>query len=219
MISKNITIPELCWPQSLLTNEEGQFVGYLMPVASEYVEFGQSIMKINSPAIRERMVQWDRLSMTKLCIAICKMFDKLQKKNVLMGDINPRNFLLNINNKNCVDFRVVDCDSFQIDDYPCLVEVQTYTSPKYNARRKSKQPGSELRMPEDENYALASLLFQMIMLNVLPFAGKNAEEIDKAQAEYNFAFRLKDDKENTGANTPDGSARLIWNNLHSDVKE
>ena len=58
------------------------------------------------------------------------------------------------------------------------------------------------------------------MLNQSPFAKKNgADNIEEAIRNYDFAYRLKGDEENTGAEVPDGSYRMIWNNMPSYMKE
>jgi len=223
MCEHNPHISQLCWPEGVLYNADGAFVGYTMQNASHYVEFGKSVLKLNSPRVREKTMQgWNRKSLVKLCGSICRVFSKMHEKGIFMGDVNPRNMMVDTTTHSAPKFVFVDCDSFQIGGYPCPVGTKPFTSPKIyknaNVDPKEFKFGTYMRTIEDENYAIAALLFNILMLNQSPFAGKGTTNIDEAMMNYNFAYRTGDG-DNTGVDTPDGPYRLIWNNTPPYVKK
>lgn len=215
---------KVCWPIALLCDDQRHFVGYLMRNASGYKEFGMSVLALNKPRIESKLMKgWDRLALVELCIEICRTFERLNRAGVLMGDVNPRNILLNCNSDSHTDFVFVDCDSYQIGRYPCPVGTVVFTSPKMYRRNHVTSGQLDysrmFRIQEDEDYSIASLLFHILMLNQSPFSGKGVTDIATAMRENNFAYRLSGDKDNTGADTPDGPYRLIWNNMPKYIKD
>ena len=213
-------IEELCWPEALLYTKDQEFTGYLMPVLEEgYEDLTHSVLQLSKEAVqKEKLPQWDRLALVKLCIKITDIFMRMHKKGILMGDVNPNNIMINIHSAQDPEVRIVDCDSMQAGGYPCPVGVKIFTNPKIYERLGTDNPhfGEFLRTEEDELYSVAALLFKILMLNGSPFEGKGMTSIDEAMRTYNFSYR----SENTsGAQTPDGPGRMIWNNTLKKVKD
>ena len=221
MIDNRLGIPQVCWPIALLYNQADEFCGYTMPSAAGYTEFGQSVLQLGDKDFAAKeMPDWNRRTLVQLCIQICDTFQRMHRKGILMGDVNPRNMMLKKRTKGNIQIMFVDCDSFQIGGYPCPVGTPVFTSPEIYFRvGPDPKFGTFLRTLEDEYYAVASLLFHILMLNQSPFSGKGVADITTAIKNYNFAYRLSDDPENTGAQTPDGFSRMIWNNTPKRVKE
>ena len=224
MCEHNPHISQLCWPEEMLFDKAGAFIGYTMQDASRFTEFGVSILKLNSPRVRDNSMKgWDRLSLVKLCKKIGEVFFSMHRKGVLMGDVNPRNMMIDPASYNNPSFVFVDCDSYQVDKYPCPVGTMPFTSPqiykKANKNPREFKFGDYMRTIEDENYAVASLFFNILMLNQSPFAGKGTTNIEESMMNYNFAYRISGDRDNTGVDTPDGPFRLIWNNTPKSVKD
>ena len=225
MISNNPHNRKICWPEQLVFNENKQFVGYTMKSAAGYDEFGLTVLKLNSATVANKSMKgWDRLALVELCLDLCKTFREMHSRGILMGDVNPRYMMLNKENTGShTDYVLVDCDSYQLGGYPCPVGTTVFTSPKLYKRNNldtaSLNFGKVLRKVEDEYYSIASLLFHILMLNQSPFAKKNgAENIEDAIRNYDFAYRLSGDEENTGAEVPDGAFRMIWNNMPWYIK-
>ena len=229
MISNNPKIKKLCYPEKLLFNNSNEFVGYLMPkVPSNYLTLGQSVMKLGNGDLDELvkknvrlsgLEKWTRYSLTRLCANIAKTFSDMHAHGILMGDINQNNILVNCKNSSGDDFRIIDCDSFQIGPYPCPVGTDEFTSPKIYIREKTDRPqyGTFLRKVEDDEYALASLLFRIFMFGQQPYASKGNNEMPEAQARrsYNFSFRFEDE---AGQTAPEGCYSMIWNNMPYNVR-
>ena len=96
--------------------------------------------------------------------------------------------------------------------------VKIFTTPRIYERLGTDNPhyGEFLRTEEDELYSVAALLFKILMLNGSPFEGKGMTTIDEAMRTYNFSYRSE---KTTGAQTPDGPGRMIWNNTLKAVKD
>ena len=218
MIENSIKSKNIAWPQYLLYNEKGHFVGFVMKrVPSNCMQIGHTALMINNNDVRERFIpDWTREDLVKNALAIIRLFRILHSKGIIMGDINPSNIMINPKNSNEVYF--VDCDSYQIGDYLCTVGTPIFTSPDYYKRCNMKPDYSRVkRAIEDEYYAIATLVFEILMNGQAPFSSKSTEKSDIISdiCNHKFAYRTK---ENTGADTPDGPYRMIWNNLHYDCK-
>ena len=223
LTSSSLKINKVCLPSALLFDERKEFVGYTMPKApSKYQTFGESILQLGSTYSRNNnkdLNTWNRESLARLCSKLAKTFQKIHDENILIGDINANNILINLKDNQGGDFLIVDTDSFQIGPYPSPVGTPVFTSPEIYKRENTENPryGDFLRTLNDEEYAIASLLFQIIMLGQTPFAGKGVEgEGIEALKNYNFDFR---GSTSTGADTPDGPYRMIWTNTPKYIKD
>ncbi len=220
MVNNQPNIQELCWPEKLIYNASHEFIGYMMKNVGAYKEFGITVLKLDSLRVRQNtMAGWNRLSLVKLCLNLCNVFQKMHEKDIYMGDINPRNMMIIPNTYNNPKFMFVDCDSYQYHDYPCPVGTTPYTSPKlfkrYNKTPDTLEFGKVMRNEDDEGYAIASLLFGILMLKASPFQGKGVTNVNEAMMQYNFAYRTKN---SSGKDTIDGPQRMIWNNTPAFIK-
>lgn len=223
MIHNNPHISQLCWPTDLLFNKNKEFVGYLMPeLQPNYKEFGRSVLQLQKDAVRKDenlgMKDWNRKTLVKLCLDLSNVMNRIHSMNIIIGDINPKNFMIDPKRTNKLDFKIVDCDSFQVASYPCPVGTQAYTSPEIYKRLDTDSPrfGEFLRTLEDEEYAFASLLFRILMLGQSPSASKGETDINRSIRNYNFAYRTDGEG---GEDTPDGPYRLMWNNTPKYIKD
>ena len=223
MIKCGFNSERICFPLELLFNASNQFVGYTMKKASsDYMNLGESILQLNNKNALEKFTdlkKWDRHALTSFCAKLADIFVKLHENNILMGDINANNILVDIKDTSGASLLIVDTDSFQIGPYPCPVGTPVFTSPEIYKRTNKKYPryGNFLRTLKDEQYALASLLFQVLFLGQTPFAGKGVVgEGIEALKNYNFDYRSEN---SSGADVPDGPFRMIWQNIGFKLKE
>lgn len=131
MQAKNIKIKGICYPEELLYNEKGQFVGYLMNEAKGH-KLQTSVM--HPMIIKDKFPNWRRKQLVDLCISILEIVEKLHKSNIIIGDINANNILVADYNK--VYF--IDCDSFQIGPYPCPVGTPYFTPREIQGKKYSE---------------------------------------------------------------------------------
>ncbi len=217
MIKCGFKSKRICFPLELLFNSNNQFVGYTMKKApSNYMNLGESILQLNNKNALEKytdLKKWDRHALTAFCAKLADVFVSLHENNILMGDINANNILVDVKDTSGASLLIVDTDSFQIGPYPCPVGTPVFTSPEIYKRTNEQYPryGDFLRTLEDEQYAVASLLFQVLFLGQTPYAGKGVTgEGIEALKNYNFDYRGEN---STGADVPDGPFRMIWQNI------
>lgn len=223
MIKNNPNIEQLCWPADLLFNRKKEFIGYLMPeLQPRYKEFGMSVLQLQKDTVRNDdnlgLKDWNRRTLACLCLKLSKTMQKIHAMNIIIGDINPKNFMIDPKHSKQIDFKIVDCDSFQIGPYPCPVGTQAYTSPEIYRRLDTDSPrfGEFLRTINDDEYAFASLLFRIIMLGQSPTASKGETDINRSIRNYHFAYRTDGEG---GQDTPDGPYRLMWNNYPKYIQK
>ena len=129
MLRHDPQICGLCWPTHMLYTNTGDFVGYTMPQApAGALPFSKSVLRIGSPSVHEKLLKnWDRLDLVKAARSAANIVAHLHKCNILMGDVNAGNFM--VDPKDSSNVYVVDTDSFQLGGYPCPVGVEDFTHP------------------------------------------------------------------------------------------
>lgn len=206
MAKKELEYGGISFPVIPLFNSHSEFVGYLMKKAVGE-ELRTSVF-CPIPAFKEKHPDWKREDLVRLCISILKKIEYLHSKNIIMGDINPGNILV----KSPTEVFIVDTDSFQIEDLPCPVGQVNYTAPEI----QGKEYSSFLRTMGNENFAIATLLFQILLPGKLPYShcggGKQNENILK----MNFPYCLGD---SGYKNEPGGLWKYMWSHLTYAVKE
>ena len=201
----------ICWPCELLFNSKNEPVGYLMalavpPPGKKLYELA-SVMVLSS--IREKFPEWSRKELIQLCITILEKIVYLHRANVILGDINDRNFL--IADENTVFF--VDCDSYQISELPCPVGVEEYVAPEIH---REKGRFDVLRTMGNENFAVATLLFRLLMLGKRPYDLTDGEGVITDIINADFAYPLGPD---TNKRTPVGPYRYVWSQMPYFLKK
>lgn len=221
---KNPHIEELCWPEDVLYDTSHQFAGILMPCVRNYKEMSISVLKLGDETVQKDYPKWNRLSLIKICAHICEIFIWMNKQNILMGDVNPRNILVNMDKADGSDIRFVDCDSYQVGEFLCPVGTVIFTNPEmYNRVNENTIDYSTIpRIQKDENFSLAVLVFNILMLNQIPFAVKGGSDLKELMRNHEFAYSNPDYKpgENVSNDNspPDGPFELIWQNMIPDLR-
>lgn len=208
----------LCWPTHLLYNGQGEFVGYTMLRAPKNaMPFSKSVLKIGSPSQRKAyMKEWTRSDLVRAARGAARLLAGLHSRNILMGDVNAGNFMVDLQDSSRV--YAVDTDSFQLGGYPCPVGFEDFTHPGTAARLGVKGAlrfGTFLRTQEEEEYALAILLFEILFLGVNPFVTKSEMTYLEAMRKRSFPYA------NTGDEwtVPDGDNWMIWKNLPRKITD
>lgn len=215
MLERDPHIEALAWPVDILEDENGRFQGFVMEKKAG-VEMAVSVMRPNQmTSPKSPLPGWTRLSLAELCAAIAGVFDQLHQRGILMGDVNPRNFLIR-------DSRTpyfIDCDSYQVGPFRCPVGTPIFTDPEIYRRQGTDTPNYSAfdRTLENEYYALASLLFQVVMLGKAPFSSTRGTNLIDSIKSYQFAFPFGE--ESGGQDAPIGAYRMIWSHLPYRLKE
>lgn len=110
----------ICAPTLKLIDEDGKFIGFIMDKARRDTLDDRAFLP--SPSYQAKNVGWNRATLIRLCETILKSFVFLHDHNVLVGDVNPCNILVESPDK--VYF--VDVDSYQIEQFPCEVGLRNF---------------------------------------------------------------------------------------------
>ncbi len=175
MISKKVECKGLCWPTDVLHNADGQFVGALVPPSKgeplHLAVFKQAKLQTYFPS-------WNKKDLCDLTVTILRVIQYLHSMNILMGCINPA--AIRVVSKDEVYF--VDTDNYQVEGFPTLVYNVSFTPPELQGRRLY------LCKKENENYAIAVLVFMLMMPGKTPYTVDPNKSAQEAIAEKKFPF-------------------------------
>jgi len=205
MVSRTPNCQGVCWPRELLYNRRGEFVGYRMERAR-----GKELQRclFTRPALEANFPHWKKLDTVGLCVTILEKLDALHRQGIILGDINPLNILV----VSPEEVWFVDCDSYQIGGYPCPVGTPRFTPPEL----QGKNFRTFLRTPGNEAFAVAALLFMIMLPGKSPYAQQGGESMSETIRRMDFPYPCGD---NGSTQTPDGSWRYLWSHLPRYIKE
>ncbi len=205
LLSKKLVCKGICFPVEAVYNLQNEFVGYLMPRAQ-----GKEMQKtlFIKPCLLKNFPNWKKEDMVELALTILKKIKFLHDCNIIMGDINPANILV----KSSKEVWFVDTDSYQVEDFPCPVGTINYTAPEIQKKHFS----DFLRTRGNENFAVATLLFMLMLPGKPPYSQQGGEDPISNIINMNFSYPFG---ESTNHKTPDGPWRYIWSHLMFKVKE
>lgn len=156
------------WPIELLYDEGRRFVGFVMPRLR--LERSALLFQVYHPLeARKRGLSWK----FRLAVAhnLAVVLEELHARGYVVGDLNESNFLV----QPVGLVTLVDCDSIQVRVgrrvFHCRVQKPEYTPPELQGRSYS---AVTLR-PEHDAFALAVLLFALLMQGRHPFTGKGVQ--------------------------------------------
>jgi len=155
----------ICWPTSLLYNQNHEPVGYLMPAAQGYT---LGTVFDGQDAIMDRFPGWDRNSVVQ---AACQIFEEiiyLHLHGILLGDIQMKNIMI----KSPTEVYLIDLDSVQLDDLPCPVGTEEFTPPELWNHSFS----TFLRKSVHEDYSCGILAFSILFCGQYPYNQRLGKE-------------------------------------------
>lgn len=195
----------ICWPIASLFNNAGVFRGFLMPRASGK-PLGHTLFL---PHQFQRMrPDWTRKESVALALHILYCVEDLHRINVLIGDINPQNILFAAPD----EVFVVDCDSFQVEGFPCPVGTVNFTAPEI----QGQDYGTFLRTYEHELFAIATLLFMILFPGKCPYSHAGGE--DGASNIRKMEFSYTSDWSANSNTAPKGVWMYCWGHLSGPLK-
>ncbi|MGI0522168.1 protein kinase [Microbacterium maritypicum] len=206
LVASGLNVAGICAPSAVVTNEQGMLVGYAMQKAA-----GKELQRtlFNRRKFTRDYPHWTKQDLVEICISFLQKVQYLHSKNILIGDINPKNIMVDENKH----VSLIDADSWQLNGYPCPVGTPMFTSP----RMLGKTYSDELRTLPDELYAVATMLFMIVMTGQFPYIRTGTEgDIVQLIEEGNFAFQYKD---RNNKDQPNGDWKYMWSHLHKPVKD
>jgi hypothetical protein len=164
----------IAWPlDRLLAADDRRFVGFVMP----RVHNARPIFEFYNPRARLKqcpLFHYGYLVRTARNLAAAVR--ALHERGYVIGDVNESNLLVT----NTALVTLVDTDSFQVPDngrvHRCLVGKPEYTPPELQNSRFADFD----RGPEHDAFALAVLIFQLLMQGMHPFNGMFTGQGDPA---------------------------------------
>lgn len=204
MVSAGFRCPGVCWPQELLYDRNGCFVGYRMQKAR-----GRELQRclFTRPALEKYFPEWKKTDTVRLCVTILEKICALHSQGVILGDINPLNILV----VSPEEVWFVDCDSYQIGGYPCPVGTVRFTAPEI----QKKDFSTFLRTPGNEAFAVATLLFMIMLPGKSPYAQQGGGDLSDAIRAMEFPYPCGD---NRSEHLPEGAWRFLWSHLPRYIK-
>jgi len=205
MFESRFTFPGICWPTDVVLNNERKIVGYLMPEARGF-ELQKSVFI--PPLLKQRFKSWKRVDLVRLAVTILEKIAYLHHHNIIIGDINPGNII--VFSPDEVYF--VDVDSYQIEEIPSPVGTVLFTPPEL----QGKNFGSLLRSRENELFAVATLLFEIMLPGKSPYAQQGGEDQGTNIRKMDFSYPCGN---KSNKKTPNGPWRYCWSHLPYSIKE
>ncbi len=154
------------WPQSLVLNDQGQPVGFLMPTIQNSVD----LLEVYSPLRRNRSLpgfNWLYLHVTAMNLA--SIVWAIHEAGYVLGDMKPQNILVNT----CALPAIIDTDSFQVRDpetqalYPCLVGSESFTPVEMLGKDLDCTP----QTPQQDYFRLG-VLIHLLLFGDHPYKGQ-----------------------------------------------
>lgn len=198
----------ISYPIDFLLDEK-EIVGYIMPKAK-----GVSLQTLFKPSnLKSNFPNWRLSDLLTLCLSITISIKKIHDQNLIIGDLNASNIL--VQNSNSIT--IIDTDSFQVENYPAEVGMIEYTR-DIHFEHLSSEGGYKnvLKTKFDDLFGLSIAIFQILHTGQLPFNHIGGEEsyqqnIIKSHFPYSCDSTQKLDT------TPNGSYRQ-WNMLPQPLK-
>lgn len=156
----------IAFPQDLLKNQHGAYVGFLMPAIRQ----SRELTSVYNPSLRKRKApgfNWYYLHATALNTAW--IIQAIHDKGYVLGDIKPQNIL--VSDRALV--AVIDTDSFQVRDshtgkvYRCTVGSEGFTPVELLGKDFSTTDQTEIH----DRFRLA-VLIHYLLFGYHPFSGQ-----------------------------------------------
>lgn len=206
MVTRQVPDQTICWPTQPVYDSAGVFRGFLMPRA-DGEPLGRGLF-IPTVWLRHHPT-WTRQDSVTLALNILTKIDFLHRMGVLLGDINPLNIL--VQDQNTVYF--VDCDSYQVEGFPCPVGSVNFVAPEIQGQDFRQF----LRTREHELFAVATLLFMIMVPGKSPYSHQGGTDGAENIKKMHFPYRLQGKQDTTGA--PEGAWRFCWSHLDHPLRE
>lgn len=165
--TKHLKHPSIAWPIELLCDAaSGQPVGFVMPRVQNMLPLSDVY---TLRARLQKLPSFDYLYLVRTAYNLCAAVRAVHRGGCVIGDLNESNVL--VSEQALVT--LVDADSFQVQDpqtgrvYRSLVGKPEYTPPELQGCRFAEVD----RRPEHDAFALAVLIFRLLMEGFHPFDG------------------------------------------------
>jgi hypothetical protein len=165
--TEHLNHPSIAWPTELLRDTAtNQLVGFVMPRVWQMLPLSEVY---NPRARRRQLPLFNYRYLVRTARNLCAAVQAVHQAGYVIGDLNESNVL--VSDQTLVT--LVDADSFQVRDpetgvvYRSLVGKPEYTPPELQGCSFADVD----RQPEHDAFALAVLIFRLLMEGFHPFDG------------------------------------------------
>ena len=206
----------VAWPKYLVYDDADNAIGFVMP----RVDKQNSLFDYYNPLRRKEVAQHaNYVSLCKVAQSLASSLDELHGRGYVVGDINESNAYIVEGDH----VTLIDSDSFQVRDYQatpptiyrCNVGKPEYTPPELQGVNFRNIE----RAPYHDRFALAVVIYQLLMEGHHPFRGiyQGAGEPPNVEAYISRGYFLHSQSRNVPlAPTP---TAVPWDSLHSGIRE
>ena len=198
------------WPQQIIFSDNKP-VGFLMENINsdskgtpKYIK----IIKFYISSYRKKLFpNAEYKYMVHVAKNLAVAVETIHDKGIVIGDLNGSNIY--INNTDAT-IKLLDCDSYQFEDFLCNVGKPDYTAPELpNELRGVK------RTPNHDCFALAIMLF-LILVGKHPYSGIGTpQEPRKAITQWLYCYGDEAKKKNVSSQYPFSE---MYNLLNNEIK-
>lgn len=173
------------WPLDQVCDDEGRVVGFLMP----RFDRREPVHEVYGPASRLAKFPAARFDfLVRVATNLARAVAALHVDGIVIGDLNESNVLVGAD----ATVALIDCDSYQIEVegfvFTCDVGKPLYLAPELHGVPLR----GLVRQRNHDAFALAVLIFQLLMLGRHPFAGRflgsGDMPIEQAIREHRYAY-------------------------------
>ncbi len=220
MVSIKMENELIVWPQDTVYTSDGKFVGFTMKQVSGIDLKRYTFHKMPNAVLKPDEININFINKVELCKMILSILDTiiyLHNRNIIIGDIKLENFM--IKDKDITKIYFVDCDSYQVGDFPCILVSPGFKPPEIDPCVTGR-PADKFRTFGNEYFAIFSLLFHLLFRAKSPYTQQNHTGKDIADWERakSGEFPYFMNKEKTLQHAPKGTEEPIWAHLPGYLK-
>ena len=205
----------ICYPRFLVYDKPkgGRCIGMLMLEC----ESSDTLYNIVGSIQNLKNRNWTRNELVTMAIDILDSFEAIHQMGLLMGDVNLNNILVAVGRVNRMPMSVIiDVDSFQIGDderFLCPVFRHEFLSPRLQMQGEKS---NFLRTLNDEYYAIAVLIFNILFLGRHPYETSRPQCLENQIKARDFLFPQGYDQHNDVLR---GAYLRIWRSLSEGLRK
>lgn len=221
MVQTEIDNELIVWPKDTVYTADGKFFGFTMNNVTGIDLKSFTFHKMPNAVLKPGEININFIDKVALCKMILSILDTiiyLHSRNIIIGDIKLENFMIKDRDLNNIYF--VDCDSYQIGEFPAILVSPGFKPPEIDPAITGKI-NDKFRTFGNEYFAIFSLIFHLIFRAKSPYTqqnhtGKDIADWERAKA-GEFPYFLE--KEKTIRTAPRGTEEPIWAHLPGYLKK
>lgn len=190
VVAKGVEYVQIAWPEAVLEDGEGYCVGYMMPFID--TSAAVSLDHFMQGAVRAKLGLSDKYEYRVMAAYnVALMVASLHKYGHYIIDLKPANVSIY---KKTMTVAVFDCDGFSIKGEQARFPAE-FVSEEYIYPEGMDKSCEEMDIEQDE-FALAVIIFKLLNNGIHPFSGKVKKNADSALSiqerieHYHYAYGM-----------------------------